>query len=80
VSYLFERNKNMDKILDFIVYAFRCVILLFTAMLGHGEVIDNWLKDTIVGVVTLCLVILMLFFIDRLTVKIYRKKRFKVKN
>ena len=67
----------MDKILDFIVYALRCVMLLFSAMLGHGEVTDNWLKDTIVGVVTLCIIILILFFIDRLTVKIYRKKRLK---
>ena len=70
----------MDKILDFIVYALRCVMLLFSAMLGHGEVTDNWLKDTIVGVVTLCIIILILFFIDRLTVKIYRKKRLKIKN
>lgn len=65
----------MDKILDFIVYAFRCVILLFTAMFGHGEVIDNWLKDTIVGVLTLSLIILLLVYGDRLTAKLYRKRK-----
>jgi uncharacterized membrane protein len=65
----------MDKILDFIIYALRCVMLLFSAMLGHGEVIDNWLKDTIVGVLTLSLIILLLVYVDRLTAKLYRKRK-----
>ena len=65
----------MDKILDFIIYALRCVMLLFSAMLGRGEVTDNWLKDTIVGVLTLSLIILLLVYVDRLTAKLYKKRK-----
>jgi len=57
----------MENVIDFIVYALRCVILLFTAMLGHHEVIDNWLKDTIVGVVTLIIIILLIYIGARAT-------------
>lgn len=64
----------MEQVIDFIVYAFRCVILLFTAMLGHHEVIDNWLKDTIVGVITLVIIILLLYVLFRLTGLIQVKK------
>lgn len=64
----------MDKILDFIVYAFRCVILLFLSLFGQGEVSDHWLKDTIVGIVTLVIIILLLYAVFRLTGLIHVKK------
>ncbi|MFU8785982.1 MAG: hypothetical protein ACNA7U_01955 [Candidatus Izemoplasmataceae bacterium] len=67
----------MDHIIDFIVYALRCVILLFTAMLGRHEVIDNWLKDTIVGVITLIILILLVVLVDRKVFRFIMNRRKK---
>lgn len=64
----------MEQVIDFIVYAFRCVMLLFLSLFGKGEVSDNWLKDTIVGVVTLVIIILLLYVLFRLTGLIQVKK------
>ncbi|MCK9493422.1 MAG: hypothetical protein M0Q00_03525 [Acholeplasmataceae bacterium] len=47
---------------------------ILIATLGHHEVIDNWLKDTIVGVITLVIIILLLYVLFRLTGLIKVKK------
>lgn len=40
-------------------------MLLFLAMFGHAEVIENWIQDTIVGVITLIILILLVYVADR---------------
>ena len=67
----------MQQVLDFIVYALECVMLLFLALFGHGEVSDNWLQDTIVGVIKLIIIILIIYFVDRLVFKLIRNKKNK---
>ncbi|MDY0210862.1 MAG: hypothetical protein RBQ91_05615 [Acholeplasma sp.] len=67
----------MDHIIDFIVYALRCVMLLFLAMFGQGEVSENWLQDTIVGVVTLIILILIVVLVDRKVFKFIMNGRKK---
>ena len=48
---------------------------ILIATLGHHEVIDDWLKDTIVGVITLVIIILLLLYVlFRLTGLIKVKK------
>lgn len=67
----------MDHIIDFIVYALRCVMLLFLSMFGQGEVSENWLQDTIVGVVTLIILILIVVLVDRKVFKFIMNGRKK---
>jgi hypothetical protein len=67
----------MEQILDFIVYALECVMLLFLALFGHAEVIDNWLQDTIVGVITLIIIIILIYSVDRTVYKLIRNKKNK---
>ena len=67
----------MQQVLDFIVYALECMMLLFIALFGHGEVSDNWLQDTIVGVIKLIIIILIIYFVDRLVFKLIRNKKNK---
>jgi hypothetical protein len=40
-------------------------MLLFSAMLDHGEVSDNCVQDTIAGVITLIIIILIVYAADR---------------
>lgn len=67
----------MQQVLDFIVYALECVMLLFLALFGHGEVSDNWVQDTVVGVITLIIIILIIYYIDRSVYKLIRNKKNK---
>ena len=67
----------MDQVIDFIVYALECVMLLFLALFGHGEVSENWVQDTIVGVITLIIIILIVYVLDRALYKLIRKKKSK---
>ena len=67
----------MQQFLDFIVYALECVMLLFLALFGHAEVIDNWLQDTIVGVITLIIIIILIYSVDRTVYKLIRNKKNK---
>lgn len=65
----------MQQVLDFIVYALECVMLLFLALFGHGEVSDNWVQDTIVGLITLIIIILIVYVADRTLFKLIKNKR-----
>ena len=65
----------MQQVLDFIVYALECVMLLFLALFGQGEVSDNWVQDTIVGVITLIIIILIVYVADRTLFKLIKNKR-----
>jgi hypothetical protein len=49
-------------------------------MLGRHEVIDNWLKDIIVGVITLIVLILLVILADKKVFKFSMNRRKKNTN
>lgn len=58
----------MTEVWEFIKYALRSVWNMFAAGLGRGgDVSDNWLKDGIVGFLTLILLLFILYWIFRFT-------------
>ena len=57
----------MSKIWEFIVYALHSAMNIIMAAFGEGEFTDTWIKDGIVGLITIIIIMLFFYWIFRLT-------------
>ncbi len=57
----------MVKIWEFIVYALECAMNALLSMAGKANFTDNWVIESLIGIVTILIIMIVFYWLFRIT-------------